>query len=69
MMKNYHEGMNIDNTIDFHITFDEENQEYVVDIFNAQIADKDQAYIETFECESLKEALEDAQQYKLIVAA
>lgn len=67
-MNNFHEGMNIDKTIDFHITFDEGNQEYVVDIFDAQIADKDQAYIRTFECESLEEALEDAQNYKLMIA-
>ncbi|UOO75943.1 hypothetical protein LVJ85_07755 [Neisseria sp. Dent CA1/247] len=68
-MSIYQEGLNFDRTVDFFISFDEETEEYVVDIFNAQISDKDQAYIETFECEDFEEALELAQNYKLLMAA
>ncbi|WP_107860819.1 hypothetical protein [Neisseria weaveri] len=68
-MSIYQEGLNFDRTVDFFISFDEETEEYVVDIFNAQISDKDQAYIETFECEHFEEALESAQNYKLPIAA
>ncbi|SAY50830.1 hypothetical protein [Neisseria weaveri] len=68
-MNTYQEGLNFDKTVDFFISFDEETEEYIVDIFNAQIADKDQAYIETFEYENFEEALEAAQNYKLLIAA
>ncbi len=66
-MKLLKKGISDDGSVDFYIGFDAEVEEYVVDIFNAKIQDKNAAYIETFECETLEESLDSALTYQLHV--
>ena len=51
------EGMNMDKTIDYAITFN--GIEYIVDIFNADIFDATNTYIETFTYDDIEIAKRD----------
>lgn len=54
--------MNMDKTIDYAITFN--GIEYIVDIFNADISDATNAYIETFVYDDIEIAKRDMMLYQ-----
>ena len=56
------EGMSMDKTIDYAITFN--GIEYIVDIFNADILDAANAYIETFVYDDIEIAKRDMVLYQ-----
>ena len=57
------EGMSMDKTIDYAITFN--GIEYIVDIFNADILDAANAYIETFVYDDIEIAKRDMVLYQI----
>lgn len=57
------EGFNQTKTVDFAISF--EKGKYLVDVFDANIADTNKAYIETISYTTLEEAKTDMQNYIL----
>ncbi len=57
------EGTNLAGTVDFVICWDEEMQEFVVDLFNTSNPDPNSAYLETFSTRTFDQALSDAQDY------
>lgn len=62
---NYFQGVNQDGSIDFIVTFDSVGNEYLADIFEANIKITNDAYIDTLSFTTLTEAIEDLATYQL----
>jgi len=61
----FYEGENKKQHIDFHIRECKlgDQTSYTIDIFNSKIDNQEDAYIESFECDSLPEAVNDGKNY------
>lgn len=62
---NYFQGVSQDGSIDFIVTFDSVGNEYLADIFEANIKRTNDAYINTLSFTTLTEAIEDLATYQL----
>ena len=62
----FHEGQSKDKSVDYAISFDIETSKYIVDIFDAAIADADEAYIESIEYKDFADAVLDMNSYTLV---
>ena len=60
------EGQSKDKSVDYAISFNTETSEYIVDIFDAAIADADEAYIESIEYKDFADAVLDMNSYTLV---
>lgn len=60
-------GFSLDKSIKFYVTYNEEQECFIADVFNPTVEKQDygKAYIESFEFDSLEEAIEDLKHYKL----
>ena len=55
----------MDKSVEFYIQPDDENKSYILTIFDPEIEDNDEAYIEAFECDTFEEAMESGLEYRL----
>lgn len=64
---NQYQNLNIDKTVKFYVTYDEEQNCFIADVFDAALEEQDygKAYIESFEFDTLEAAIEDLKHYKL----
>ena len=62
-----YQGFSLDKSVRFYVTYDEEQGVFIADVFDSKLEEQDygKAYIESFEFDSLDEAIEDLNQYKL----
>lgn len=58
-------GKSMDKSVEFYIQPDDENKSYILTIFDPEIEDNDEAYIEAFECDTFEEAMESGLEYRL----
>ena len=66
-----YQGFSLDRSVRFYVAYDEDLGCFVADIFHPKLEDQDygKAYIESFEFDSLQEAIEDLKHYKLGLTA
>mgnify|MGYP000508809324 CR=1 FL=1 len=64
---NQYQNLNIDKTVKFYVTYDEEQNCFIADVFDAALEEQDygKAYIESFEFDTMQEAIEDLNNYQL----
>lgn len=62
---NYFQGVSQDGLIDFVVTFNPVKNEYIADVFEANIKKNNDAYIDTISFTTLAEAIEDLTTYQL----
>ena len=62
---NFFQGASQDGSVDFIVTFDSTINEYVADIFDANIKKTTEAYIDTFSFSTLTQAVDDLTNYQL----
>lgn len=62
-MKNYYEGKSSTGAVDFIITWDATEKEYLVDFFDSKNSDNETAYIETLSYTTFHQALASANSY------
>lgn len=62
-----YEGFSLDKSVKFYVTYDEDQKCFIADVFDPDLEAEDygKAYIESFEFDSLKEAIEDLKHYQL----
>lgn len=60
-------GFSLDGSVRFYVTYDEDQKCFIADVFDPDLEAEDygKAYIESFEFDSLKEAIEDLKHYQL----
>ena len=66
-----YQGFSLDKSVRFYVTYDEDQGVFIADVFDPNLEDQDygKAYIESFEFDSLEEAIEDLKHYKLGLTA
>lgn len=66
-----YQGFSLDKSIRFYVTYDEGQGVFIANVFDPKLEDQDygKAYIESFEFDSLEEAIEDLKHYKLGLTA
>ena len=69
--KQDYQGFSLDRSVRFYVTYNEDLGCFVADVFDPKLEDQDygKAYIESFEFDSLEEAIEDLKYYKLGLTA
>lgn len=64
---NEYQGYSLDNSVKFYVAYNEDLKCFVADIFNSKIEAQDygKAYVESFEFDTLAEAIADLKHYQL----
>lgn len=67
MSNQSYQGFSLDKSVRFYVTYDEENSCFVADVFDPKFEHENygKAYIESFEFDSMEEAIEDLKHYQL----
>jgi len=62
-----YEGFSLDKSVRFYVTYDEDLECFIADVFDPRFEAEnyEKAYIESFEFDSLEEAIEDLKRYQL----
>lgn len=62
-----YQGFSLDRSVRFYVTYNEDLGCFVADVFDPKLEDQDygKAYIESFEFDTLEQAIEDLKYYKL----
>lgn len=62
-----YQGTSLDKSVNFYVQFDEEKGVFIADVFDAsiEIDDYGKAYIESFEFDTMQEAIKDLNNYQL----
>lgn len=62
-----YQGTSLDKSVNFYVQFDEEKGVFIADVFDAsiEIDAYGEAYIESFEFDTMQEAIKDLNNYQL----
>lgn len=62
-----YQGFSLDKSVRFYVTYDDDQGVFIADVFDPKLEDQDygKAYIESFEFDTLEQAIEDLKYYKL----